>query len=354
MDNAIHKVLQADIAHCTLHIAHFSQLSTLKTNIKVDYQKIMCYHIIHHRLKGEPMLYRRYNEYIKQKYNARIKKICIDAGFTCPHRDGTCGVGGCIFCGERGAGDHIDITSHSIREHVERYLRYTRRVDGFIAYFQSFTNTYAPVDVLRERYDAALFDKRIVALAIATRPDCVSEDVAQLIQSYKSRVDVWAELGLQTSNDNTARLINRGYDTGAFENACNILKKYDIPIVVHIMIGLPGESDNELKNTVDYINHFDMQGIKIHNTYVMKNTRLEELYLNGEYTPITMDKYTDSVIYVLTHISPEIVIHRLTGDCPPDKLTAPDRNLRKEDIISEITRKMEERKVFQGCYYTKK
>ena len=300
------------------------------------------------------MLYRRYNEYIKQKYNARIKKICIDAGFTCPNRDGTCGFGGCIFCGEQGAGDHIDKSSGTITEHIERYLKYTRRADGFIAYFQSFTNTHAPVDILKERYDASLFDKRIKALAIATRPDCINEDTARLIHSYKSRVDVWVELGLQTSNDNTAKLINRGYKSIVFENACDLLRKYDIPIVIHIMIGLPGENDNDLKNTVEFINRFDIHGIKIHSTYVMKDTKLEEMYLNGEYTPITMDKYTDSVIYVLTHISPDIVIHRLTGDCPPDKLTAPDWNLRKEDILAEITRKMEERRVYQGCRYKSK
>ncbi len=296
------------------------------------------------------MLYRRYNEYIKQKYNARIKKICINGGFTCPNRDGTCGFGGCIFCGEKGAGDHIDV-SRSIKDHVNRYLLYTRRVDGFIAYFQSFTNTHAPVDVLKERYDSALFDKRIVALAVATRPDCINEDVCRLLHSYKSRADVWVELGLQTSNDNTAKLINRGYDSAVFSQACSLLKKYDIPIVVHIMIGLPNENDEDIKNTVEFINSFDIHGIKIHSVYVMKDTKLEKMYLNGEYTPLDMNSYTDSVVYVLTHISPDVVVHRLTGDCPSDKLTAPVWNLKKEEIIAQITRKMEQLGLYQGCFY---
>ena len=164
------------------------------------------------------MRYNNLGEFFRKRYGRRLDKICIDGGFTCPNRDGKCGTGGCIFCGERGSGEHID-PAESIRQTAIRVISRGKGDEKYVAYFQNFTNTYASVDILRERYDSALISERIVALAIGTRPDCIDEDVCRLLAEYKSRMDVWVELGLQTSSDETARVINRGYETAVFERA---------------------------------------------------------------------------------------------------------------------------------------
>ena len=297
------------------------------------------------------MRYNNLSGYLREKYSGRLKKICIDGHFSCPNRDGRCGVGGCIYCGERGAGEHIDPSS-DIEKQVCDALSASPS-DSFIAYFQNFTNTYAPLDVLRARYDAALIDDRIRVLAIGTRPDCIDEEVAALIASYKQRCDVWVELGLQTANDSTADLINRGYHREVFRNAMEILTRYKIPVVVHLIVGLPGEGPRELAATVEYINRFDIWGIKIHSIYVMRGTRLEEMYESGEYTPPTLEEFVDGAIYILTHVSPETVIHRLTGDCPRELLVAPPWNTDKHLIIAAINERLEREGLSQGCYFSK-
>jgi radical SAM protein (TIGR01212 family) len=296
------------------------------------------------------MLYNNLSGYFREKYGKRLSKICIDGGFSCPNRDGKCGVGGCIYCGERGAGEHIDVGA-SIKEQVLSGLEEADADELFVAYFQNFTNTYAPTDVLKERYDSALIDERIKILAIGTRPDCIDEENARLISLYKDKLDVWVELGLQTASDKTADIINRGYHRDAFERAMSILSKYQIPVVVHLIVGLPGEDINHIKETVEYINGFKIFGIKIHSIYVMKDTELEKMYLRGEYTPISMSEYIDSVIYILTHISPALTVHRITGDCPRDLLVAPDWNKQKNEIINTIVYKMQLENLSQGCKY---
>ncbi len=296
------------------------------------------------------MLYNNLSGYFREKYGSRLGKICIDAGFTCPNRDGRCGESGCIYCGERGAGEHID-ASASIREQVERALEGAEGDDSFVAYFQNFTNTYAPVEVLRERYDAALIDKRIKVLAIGTRPDCIDESVAELIASYKDRCDVWVELGLQTASDKTAEIINRGYKRDVFEKAMEILGRYGIPVVVHLIVGLPGESLADVKETVEYLSLFNIFGIKIHSIYVMEGTRLADMYRAGEYNPPSMVEYVDAAVYILAHIHPAVVVHRLTGDCPRDMLIAPEWNKSKHEIISAIVTRMQMQGLSQGCEY---
>lgn len=298
------------------------------------------------------MLYNNLSEYFRRKYGSRLGKICIDGGFTCPNRDGKCGVGGCIYCGERGAGEHIDPTV-SIREQVERGLEGADPDEMFVAYFQNFTNTYADVDTLRERYDSALIDNRIKVLAIGTRPDCIDEDVARLISEYKDRLDVWVELGLQTANDATAEIINRGYKRDAFERAMELLEQYEIPVVVHLIVGLPNESSEDVKNTVSYLNGFKLFGIKIHSIYVMRGTRLAEMYENGGYTPPTLSEYVEQAVYILTHIHPGTVVHRITGDCPSGMLVAPEWNSQKHTVINAIVGKMQFESLSQGCYYGK-
>ena len=293
------------------------------------------------------MLYNNLSEYFRQKYGQRVKKICIDGGFSCPNRDGKCGTGGCIYCGERGAGEHI-APSLSIKEQVATALSTSRESDKFIAYFQNFSNTYAPAEVLKERYDAALIDSRIVAIAIGTRPDCLDEEKVKLIAEYQKKLDVWVELGLQTSNDKTAEIINRGYPRSVFENAVKLLKKYSIPTVVHMIIGLPGENKSDAVNTAKYISSLDVWGVKIHSIYVMRGTALQEMYDKKLYTPPTLDEFADICAECVGNISKSMTIHRLTGDCPRDMLIAPEWNKNKNEILDGIKKEMEKRGISPG------
>ena len=295
------------------------------------------------------MLYNNLSGYFREKYGKRMSKICIDGGFSCPNRDGTCGHGGCIYCGERGAGEHIDPT-RSIRMQVEDALARDGKSEGLIAYFQNFTNTYAPVDVLKERYDSALISDRICALAIGTRPDCITEEIAELIASYKDRVDVWVELGLQTASDETAKIINRGYPTEVYRRAVGILKSHGIPLVTHMIIGLPGECEREIDATVDLINE-ESWGVKIHSIYVMEGTELARMYRDGEYVPPTLDEYVTLAARSIARLRPDIIVHRITGDCPRDLLVAPDWNADKDRMINMIRKKLESDGLTQGALY---
>lgn len=319
--------------------------------------------------------YNKLNEYLKNKFNEKTLKICIDGGFTCPNRDGSCGTGGCIFCSEKGSGEHINslyiskensntnnnasdikltLKLKSIKKQVENHFESYRadRANKFIAYFQNFTNTYDSIENLKAKYDAALIDERIVALAIATRPDCINEDVCKLLASYKTNLDVWVELGLQTSNDDTGKFINRGYTSEDFTKAVKFLNKYNIEIVTHIMIGLPNETFEDLKNTVNFLNSHNIQGLKIHSCYVIKNTKLATLYKSGDYEPITLEYYLESASYVLTHISPDIVIHKISGDAPKDLLLAPSWNCHKKWIMNGLDKYLKEHDLYQGKYYS--
>ena len=301
---------------------------------------------------GSSVLYNNLSSYLKTKYGGKVSKICIDGGFGCPNRDGTCGTGGCIYCGERGAGEHID-PSVSIREQAFAVLERDKRSDSFIAYFQNFTNTYAPVDVLKERYDSALISDRIVALAIGTRPDCVDEEIAELIASYKDRVDVWVELGLQTASDKTAAIINRGYKTEVYKRAMAILKSHGIPVVTHMIIGLPGECADDIDATVDLINEYSW-GVKIHSIYVMEGTALAGMYRDGDYTPPTLDEYVSLAARSIARLRPDMIVHRITGDCPDGLLVAPEWNKDKNKIIEEIRRGLERNNLVQGSLYSAK
>lgn len=295
--------------------------------------------------------YRHLNNYLKNKLGARTLKIGIDGGFTCPNRDGTAGFGGCIFCSSQGSGEHLHHVD--IAKQLEMYFASYRskRASQFIAYFQNFTNTYDSVEYLKAKYDAALSDKRIVGLAIATRPDCISKENVTLIKSYAKDHYVWVELGLQTSNDKTAMLINRGYSSCEFTRAVALLNEAGIDVAVHIMVGLPYETFEDVKNTVDFLCQHNIQGLKIHSCYVLKGTKLGSLYESGKYTPITLEEYLESLVYILTHISPEIVIHRISGDAPKDILLAPDWNVHKKWVLNGLDRILNERDLWQGKFW---
>lgn len=315
---------------------------------KRKYTCKICKNVLNCNVKGNvKMLYNNLSGYFRKKYGKRLKKICIDGGFFCPNRDGKCGTGGCIYCGERGAGEHID-ASLSIREQVMRALDGAGEEELFVAYFQNFSNTYAPPSVLRERYDAALIDRRIIALAIGTRPDCINEENAALIAEYKERVDVWVELGLQTANDGTARIINRGYETAVFASAVSLLTRHGIPTVAHIIIGLPNENGNDALESVKYATRAGIWGIKLHSIYVMGGTRLAELYESGQYTPPTLEEYASAAATCIANIPKSVIIHRITGDCPKDMLIAPKWNADKTAVIAAINAELEGRGLAQG------
>ena len=296
--------------------------------------------------------YKHLNKYLKEKFGERTLKLCIDGGFTCPNRDGSVGTGGCIFCSEKGSGEHLN-SILSISNQVKNFLSSYRgkRANKFIAYFQNFTNTYDSLDNLKAKYDAALVDNRIIGLAIATRPDCINEDIVKLLSLYSKKYYVCVELGLQTSDDITGKFINRGYTSSQFTQAVLLLNKYNIDVVAHIMVGLPNEDFENLKHTVNFINQHNLQGIKIHSTYVVKNSPLYDLYLQGDYTPISLEYYLNCLVYILTHISPDIVIHRISGDAPKDLLVAPSWNSHKKWVLNGLDKLLNEQDLYQGIYY---
>lgn len=297
--------------------------------------------------------YNHLNTYLKNKFGERTLKICIDANFTCPNRDGTKGYNGCIFCSEQGSGEHLK--KLSIQEQVKNHLNSYRgkRANKFIVYFQNFTNTYDTIENLKKKYDAALIDERIVGLQIATRPDCINEEILKLLSSYTNKYYVCVELGLQTSNDKTGNLLNRCYSSLDFTNAVLLLNKYNIDVIAHIMIGLPNENFNDLQNTINFINSHNIQGLKIHSTYVIANTKLCDMYNLGTYTPLSLEEYLNKLSYVLTHINPNIIIHRISGDAPKDILIAPSWNTHKKLVLNGLDKLLKEKNLYQGIYFNK-
>ncbi len=306
--------------------------------------------------------YKHLNTYLKELFGERTLKICIDGGFTCPNRDGKCGTSGCIFCSSKGSGELIN-SEPNISNQVTQYFQTYRskRANKFIAYFQNFTNTYDSIENLKNKYDSALIDDRIVALDIATRPDCINDDVAKLISSYMPKHKVFVELGLQTSNDNTAKIINRGYESSVFTNAVKILNKYNIPVICHIMVGLPTEQElikvdnfdvfKAIVDTVKFINKHNISGLKIHSTYIVKNTVLNKLYEGNKYKPITYEEYMSNLTYIITHINPEIIVHRISADPPKDLLVAPEWCLHKKWVLNGLDKLLKESDLYQGIFY---
>lgn len=298
------------------------------------------------------MRYRNLSGYFRENYTGKVAKVCLDGGFTCPNRDGTCGTGGCIFCGERGAGEHIR-GRVSLSAQVAAGIAERPKAKFFVAYFQNFTGTYAPPSVLKQKYDEALADPRVVVLAIGTRPDCVKEETVALLASYLPRCEVWVELGLQTSNDKTAAFCNRGYPSAVYGQAAMLLSRYGIKVIPHLMVGLPGEGAAELTETVRFVNSFPYFGIKIHALYVMDGTRLAALFRAGRFVTQTEEEYIESVLRILTGIPPDIVVHRLTGDCPRERLLAPGWSADKDALRDKIVAALAARDLRQGCFYRK-
>lgn len=296
--------------------------------------------------------YYKLSDFLISKFGEKVQKICIDGGFTCPNRDGTLSYGGCIFCSEKGSGEHLN-SNEAITNQVKSFFSSYKaeRANKFIAYFQNFSNTYDTISNLKKKYDSALIDDRIIGLAVATRPDCINAEVVQLLENYSQKYYVWVELGLQTSNDETGKLINRGYDNRKFLEAVNLLRNSGIDVVVHIMVGLPTETFDDLKNTVNFINDIDIQGIKIHSTYVVEGTILSKMYEEGKYVPLTYDEYMDYLCFIITHLRPNIVVHRISGDAPKELLVAPSWDIHKKWVMNGLFKRMNEENLIQGMYF---
>lgn len=298
--------------------------------------------------------YYNLNYFLRQKFGCKVFKISLDAGFSCPNRDGTISKGGCVFCSERGSGDFAGNRQFSIKqqfESIKQVMNKKWKEGRYIAYFQAYTNTYAHVDVLREKYEEAINEEGVVALAIATRPDCLGEDVLNLLEEFSKKVYLWVELGLQTSNECTAKKINRGYDLSIFEKAVENLRRRNIDVVTHIIFGLPGETKSDMLDTVNYVAKQNVQGVKFHLLHLMKNTPLVEFYDNGELKFLSKDEYIDIICSAIAITPPNVVIHRLTGDAPRNLLIGPQWSLKKWEILNAIDAELEKRGMYQGIYY---
>lgn len=309
---------------------------------------------------GKP--YYSLDAYLKNTYGEKLYKIALDAGFTCPNRDGTLGTGGCIFCSTGGSGDYAVKTGEQadVKDQLAAGISlfgHKRIGQRFIAYFQAYTNTYGPLSRLRALYTEALSEPAVAGISIATRPDCISDDiVTMLVNIVREFPDkfVWVELGLQTIHEETADFIRRCYPLSAYDKCVMLLQKAHIPIITHVILGLPGETKEHVLSTIDYLNRSGTWGIKLQLLHVLQNTDLAKFYEQGDYLPLSQDAYTDLVIDCLEHLAPNIVVHRLTGDGPKDSLLAPLWSLDKRGVLNTLHHTMKIRASYQGRLHTER
>lgn len=298
---------------------------------------------------GKP--YRSLDYMLRERFGEKVYKVTLNGGMSCPNRDGTLGRRGCIFCSEGGSGDFAADAALSITDQIESQisiLSEKRPIQKYIAYFQAYTNTYAPVEYLKKIFTEAIAHPKVVALSIGTRPDCLGEDVLNLLEELNRQKPVWVELGLQTMHEDTARYIRRGYSLECFDQAVKELRKRGLEIIVHTILGLPGESYDRILETMKYLNQKDIQGIKLQLLHVLKGTDLAYDYLAGRFQVYERDEYLDLVIRCLENLDPRIVIHRITGDGPKELLLAPLWAGRKREALNLLHHKMKECGSFQG------
>lgn len=297
--------------------------------------------------------------FLKQKFGEKAYKISIDAGFSCPNRDGTIGTDGCLFCSPEGSGEFAGCRNVSITEQLTDSSKGINALSGkhginkFIAYFQAYTNTYGSIGLLREKYYEAISVPGVVGIAIATRPDCLGQDVLDLLQEIADKTYVWVELGLQTMHEKTAAYIQRGYPLSCFEEAVSNLNRRGIDCICHLIFGLPHESRDEILSSVKYTAGMNIQGVKFHSLYVIEGTRIAELYKRKEITLLGKDEYVDFIVNALELLPPEIVVHRLTGDGPKDRLTGPMWSTNKRDVLNSIEKELVLRDSWQGKFFAK-
>ena len=295
--------------------------------------------------------YKDLNTYFRELFGHRVHKISIDAGMTCPNRDGTISTGGCIYCNSKGSGTGQYLAGKTIREQIETAkVRVIRRFKAkkFIAYFQSYTNTYAPVETLKSLYDEALGVKDVAGLAIGTRPDCVNTEILDLLESYTARNLIWIEYGLQSAHDDTLNRINRGHDVTCFEKAVEATKGRGINICAHVILGLPGETRRQMLETARFLSGLGIQGVKLHLLYVIRGTRLEALYNRGDFRCLDQREYAGLICDFLERLPADMIIQRLTGDPHPNELVAPQWALEKKQTLDMIMDILEQRDTWQG------
>lgn len=289
---------------------------------------------------------------MKKRFGTKVYKIALDGGMTCPNRDGTLDSRGCIFCSAGGSGDFAAPRSRSVTEQIETAacrIRDKLGSDGaYIAYFQSYTNTYAPLGYLKELFPEAIHHPDVRVLSVATRPDCLPDETLDFLAGLNQIKPVWIELGLQTIHEDTASLIRRGYGLACFEDALFRLRSRGLEVIVHVILGLPGEDRRRMLQTVSYLAHKDIQGIKLQLLHVLKGTDLADLYFKEGFPVMSLEEYTDLVIDCIALLPPQMVIHRLTGDGPKKLLIAPLWSANKRLVLNTMTRRFKERGITQG------
>ncbi len=295
--------------------------------------------------------YHTLDYYYKNKFNKKVSKISLNAGFTCPNIDGCVGTGGCIYCSNTGSGEYAGkVTDDLVTQFNEIKKVMTNKWPDslFIGYFQAHTNTYAPVDVLKEKYEIILKQPNVVGLSIATRADSIDDDCLEYLDELNKRTFLTVELGLQTIHEETSKLINRCHTLECFNNMVNKLRERNINVVVHIINGLPYETKEMMLETIKYLNTLDIQGIKIHMLSILKNTKLAIMYKESPFKLITREEYIDIVCDQLELLRPEIVINRITGDPKISDLIEPDWLIKKVTIINDIDKELVRRDSYQG------
>jgi radical SAM protein (TIGR01212 family) len=293
----------------------------------------------------------------KKRFGKKVFKVPLDGGFTCPNKDGSKGVGGCIYCSPSGSGD---FTAGKDVDLKRQFFTIKRRMENkwpgayTMPYFQANTNTYAPVETLKPMFEAALaFDDSVVGIAIATRCDALGEDVIDLLDTINKIKPVQLEIGLQTIHEESATFINRGHTLECFDEAVKALRKKNIEVVVHIINGLPGETKKDMLETLKHLNTLDINGIKIHMLHIMEKTALAKVYREKPFHMLTLEEYVDIVTTQIEHLNPDVVIHRLSGDAPRDTLIAPEWTLRKFVVMNEIDKMLRKKDTRQGIYFNK-
>lgn len=289
------------------------------------------------------------NEYLKEQYGHKIYKLALNGGMTCPNRDGLIDFRGCIFCSAGGSGDFA--TGLCDFDKAKELIKDKYSGNDFIAYFQSFTNTYAPVSYLEQLYMPIINRNDVRILSIATRPDCLSDECIELLDKLNKIKPVWIELGLQTIHERTARYIRRGYSLDVFENAVARLNKIGIRPIVHMIIGLPGESHDEILQTAAYLSYMHISGIKLQLLHVLKNTDLAADYNNGCFKALELDEYISIVADILQILPADMVIHRITGDGPKNLLIAPLWSANKKNVLNSLNRYLRDNNIIQGSKF---
>ena len=298
--------------------------------------------------------YNSFTRHLKETFGCRVYKISVDAGFTCPTRDGSKGTEGCLYCDEEGSRAAYCDPEKSIPEQVSEGIAFVKRrynAEKFIAYFQPYTNTYAPVATLKSLYDQALDHENIIGLSIGTRPDCVDEAVLDLLSTYNDHYYMWIEYGLQSACNKTLEWLNRGHDVKSFVRAVELTQKRSIRICAHVILGLPHESGEEMFRSADLLSALGVDGVKIHSLYIARNAPIAQCYNRGEIELLTLDQYVDTVIAYLERLKPEILIHRVTGEAPAAKMIAPEWARNKLHVINLIGKRMREKGIYQGKQY---